>query len=271
MYPGVVEKEPSSSFPDSYREVVYEQNNYVANAYLAFDNTWNGHHVTATAGTNYETRLYRDLSALRYDLLSDELSDFNLATGELGSLTGGVSEYALLGFFARATYDWKSRYLIEFNGRYDGSSRFLKGHRWGFFPSVSAGWRLSEEPFMAGAKDVLNNAKLRLSYGSLGNQNIGYYDYYQTISTSQMNYSFDGQSKELQAMVSAPVMVSSRETLTSPVNQETTATAASELSPPFRDRSSTMFLIGLPSRRTCRLAYMISSMVSCGSSGSSRS
>lgn len=214
QYPGVISQESVSDFPDYYREVVYEQNNYVGNAYLSFDNTWKGHHVTATAGTNYETRLYRDLSVLRYDLLSDELSDFNLATGELGTLTGGVSEYALLGFFARATYDWRSRYLIEFNGRYDGSSRFLKGHRWGFFPSVSAGWRLSEEPFMASAKDVINNAKIRLSYGSLGNQNIGYYDYYQTISTSQMNYTFDGASKELQAKVSAPVSTGTWETVT---------------------------------------------------------
>lgn len=67
---------------------------------------------------------------------------------------------------------------------------------------------------MAGAKDVMNNAKIRLSYGSLGNQNIGYYDYYQTISTSQMNYSFDGQSKELQAKVSAPVSTGTWETVT---------------------------------------------------------
>lgn len=214
QFPGVVEKEPTSSFADYYREVIYEQNNYVGNAYLAADKTWGDHHITATLGGNYETRLYRDLSVMRYDLLSDELSDFNLATGELGTLTGGVSEYAILGFFGRVTYDWKSRYLIEFNGRYDGSSRFLKGHRWGFFPSVSAGWRLSEEPFMASAKGILNNAKLRLSYGSLGNQNIGYYDYYQTISTSQMNYTIDSQSKELQATVSAPVSTGTWETVT---------------------------------------------------------
>ena len=214
QYPGIVQTESVSDYPDYYRDIVYEQNNYVANAYLAFDNTWNGHHVTATAGANYETRLYRDLTVRRYDLLSEDLSDFNLATGEVGTLTGGVSEYALLGFFFRATYDWKSRYLIEFNGRYDGSSRFLPNNRWGFFPSVSAGWRLSEEPFMAGAKKVMNNAKIRLSYGSLGNQNIGYYDYYQTISTSQMSYTFDGVSKELQATVSAPVSTGTWETVT---------------------------------------------------------
>ena len=117
-----------------------------------------------------ETRLYRDLTVRRYDLLSEELSDFNLATGEVSTLTGGINEFALLGFFFRASYDYKSRYLIEFNGRYDGSSRFLANNRWGFFPSVSAGWRLSEEPFMKDVKKVMNNAKVRLSYGSLGNQ-----------------------------------------------------------------------------------------------------
>ena len=214
MYPGEILNESVSDYPDYYRDIVYEQNNYVTNAYLAFDNTWEGHHVTATAGMNYETRLYRDLTVRRYDLLSEDLSDFNLATGEVSTLTGGVSEFALLGFFFRASYDYKSRYLIEFNGRYDGSSRFLANNRWGFFPSVSAGWRLSEEPFMKDVKKVMNNAKVRLSYGSLGNQNIGYYDYYQTISTSQMSYTFDGVSKELQATVSAPVSTGTWETVT---------------------------------------------------------
>ena len=92
-------------------------------------------------------------------------------------INGGKRRYALLVFFYRANYDYKSRYLFEASGRYDGSSRFQRTHRWGFFPSFSAGWRISEEPFFATLRKTVDNLKLRLSYGSLGNQQVGYYDY----------------------------------------------------------------------------------------------
>ncbi len=213
MYPGEILDE--SSYKDRYSDTVWEQNNYVANGYFAYDNTWkDAHHFTATAGMNYEARRYKDLHVRRDNLLSESLTDFNLATGNIDELTGGVSEYALAGIFYRMTYDWKSRYLIEFNGRYDGSSRFLKGHRWGFFPSVSAAYRLSEEPFMQGIKNVMNNAKIRFSYGSLGNQNIGYYDYYQSVNTDgTMNYTFDGQTLAGHATVDDPVSTGTWETV----------------------------------------------------------
>ena len=215
MYPGEILQESTNSFMDRLSDTVWEQNNYVANAYFAYDNTWNSaHHFTGTAGVNYEARHYKDLSVRKNDLLSEELSDFNLATGEVTTLTGGVDEYSLAGLFMRFTYDYKSRYLIEFNGRYDGSSRFLPGHRWGFFPSVSAAYRISEEPFWTPLSGVVNNAKIRLSYGSLGNQNIGYYDYYQTVSTSgNMSYTFDGQSLAGHATVSDPVSTGTWETV----------------------------------------------------------
>lgn len=215
MYPGEILQESTSTYMDRLSDTRYEQNNYVANAYFSYENTWNeAHHFTGTAGANYEARHYKDLSVRRNDLLSDELSDFNLATGEISTLTGGVDEYSLAGLFMRFTYDYKSRYLIEFNGRYDGSSRFLSGHRWGFFPSVSAAYRISEEPFWEPLSDVLNNAKIRLSYGSLGNQNIGYYDYYQLVSTSgNMSYTFDGQSLAGHATVSDPVSTGTWETV----------------------------------------------------------
>ncbi len=214
MYPGEILQE--SSYKDRYSDTVWEQNNYVANAYFAYDNSWkDAHHFTGTLGANYEARRYKDLHVRRDDLLSESLTDFNLATGNIDELTGGISEYALAGIFFRFTYDWKSRYLLECNGRYDGSSRFLKGNQWGFFPSVSAAWRLSEEPFMADVKNVMNNAKIRLSYGSLGNQNIGYYDYYQSINTDgTMNYTFDGQTLAGHATVDDPVSTGTWETVT---------------------------------------------------------
>ncbi|MCM1177932.1 MAG: TonB-dependent receptor [Bacteroides sp.] len=215
MYPGEILQESLSSYRDRLSDTVYEQNNYVANAYIAYDNTWNdAHHFTGTLGYNYEARHYKDLSVRRNDLLTEELSDFNMATGDIDVLTGGISEYTLSGLFFRLTYDYKSRYLFEVNGRYDGSSRFLKGHRYGFFPSVSAAYRISEEPFMKSVKQVMNNAKIRLSYGSLGNQNIGYYDYYQSVNTKgNMSYSFDGQTLAGHAVVDDPVSTGTWETV----------------------------------------------------------
>lgn len=159
---------------------------YGYNIYATFEDTYAGaHNVKATVGANYETKRYEDLTVSRTDLLSEDLIDFNLATGETITLTGGKNIYKLFGLFYRVNYDYKGKYLFETSGRYDGSSRFQRGHRYGFFPSFSAGWRISEENFFADAHKTVNNLKLRLSYGQLGNQqSVGYYDYIQTISTS---------------------------------------------------------------------------------------
>ena len=88
----------------------------------------------------------------------------------------------MVSFFGRVNYAFKDKYLLEANLRYDGSSRFAKDNRWGIFPSVSAGWRISEENFWKNTRvsEVVNNLKLRASYGVLGNQNIGVYPYQQT-------------------------------------------------------------------------------------------
>lgn len=164
------------------------------------------HNFALTAGMNYETRKYEHLRVQRDGVVSPSLDDFNLASGDNISLTGGQDEYALLGLFYRFNYDYKGRYLFEASGRYDGSSRFPRGHRYGFFPSFSAGWRISEEAFMSGVHDFLNNLKLRLSYGSLGNQaGVGYYDYIQTINTSgRVYYTFGDGNLLTNATVSAP-------------------------------------------------------------------
>ena len=216
-YPGEILQESTSSFKDQLSDIVYEQNNYVTNAYLSYDNTWaSKHHFSAVAGFNYEARHYKDLNVVRQDLLSEDLSDFNLATGEVSKLTGGISEYSLAGFFFRAAYDFKGKYLAEIDGRYDGSSRFVGNNVWGFFPSASAAWRISEEPFWDRIRPVVNNAKFRLSYGSLGNQNIGYYDYYQNINTKgTMDYTFDGSTLSGHATVDDPVSSGTWETVVS--------------------------------------------------------
>jgi len=112
---------------------------------------------------------YRDTFILpAYDLL-------NAGSALNQQATGSAEEWALQSFFGRINYVFKGKYLLEVNARYDGSSRFAPGKRYGFFPSASAGWRISEENFMAGLKKVINEAKLRVSWGALGNQNIGTY------------------------------------------------------------------------------------------------
>lgn len=217
MFPGIIAQESTSSYKDRYDDEYTIRGTHVANAYFSYDNTWkNAHHFTATAGVNFEMYKEQKVAIRRDDLLSEKLSDFSLATGNIDKLTGGVNEYALMGAFFRLTYGYKGRYLLETNGRYDGSSRFLKGHKWGFFPSVSAAWRMTEEPWMQSSKKILNNLKLRLSYGALGNQSIDNYAYYQTVNTSgTMNYTFNGSSLAGHAVVSAPVSSGTWETVVS--------------------------------------------------------
>lgn len=93
-------------------------------------------------------------------------------------------------FFARLGWSWKDRYMVNATMRADGSSKFAKGHRWGYFPSVSAGWTLTEEDFMKSAASWLDFLKLRLSWGQVGNANINCYQYLAPVTTSNTNYNF---------------------------------------------------------------------------------
>lgn len=98
------------------------------------------HQIKIMAGYNYETKRLKDIKVSRQGLLSDDLNDLNLAVGDAMTMSGGQNEYALLGAFYRLNYSYKGgRYLFETSGRYDGSSRFRSGHRFGFFPSASVG------------------------------------------------------------------------------------------------------------------------------------
>ena len=139
------------------------------------------------------------------DLSSDNIDSFTVATGPI-TLSQSISAYRTLGFFGRVNYDYEGRYIFEASARGDGSSRFEPDHRWGFFPSASAAWRISEESFFEPVRDVMNNLKLRLSVGSLGNQQVSNYAYIEQISTdNQMSYTFDGLEKAYYANVSDPL------------------------------------------------------------------
>ena len=99
---------------------------------------------------------------------------------------------AIAGGFFRVNYDFKKRYLLEVNGRYDGSSKFPSDQQWAFFPSASVGWRLSEEAFWKVSPKVFSNIKLRASYGSLGNGNINPYSFTENFSISQSGRIING-------------------------------------------------------------------------------
>lgn len=152
------------------------------------------HNMSFLAGASYEHRRYNRLQAARKNFTNNEIPDLNGGTesAEFDGLgnAGGSNNDRLVSYFGRLTYNFSEKYLFEFNMRADGSSRFAKENRWGYFPSVSAGWRISEESFM---KDVswIYNMKLRASWGQLGNiYNVGHYDYFSTYNQGG-NYNFD--------------------------------------------------------------------------------
>ena len=202
-------------FQNSLTEADNTWNYNSANIYLTYEDTFKGgHHVTLTAGGNYEGQYKKSLEGEGLNLLTDRLNDFSLVgPNELGeiimSVNGSQSEYALLGFFGRLNYDYKEKYLLEVSGRYDGSSRFAKGSRWGFFPSASAGWRISKEDWFAPLLGTVNNLKIRASLGTLGNQNVSNYAYLRKISVNEFSgddkyYFGEGSTIDKYTSISAP-------------------------------------------------------------------
>ncbi len=185
---------------------------YSGNIFATFEKSFkDAHNLKVMAGWNAEAYNYKNVTSQGQNLADDYLNDLNLVVPDdsgatVTNVSGGQSEYALMGVFGRINYDYKGRYLVEVSGRYDGSSRFLANSRWGFFPSVSAGWRISEEPWMANSKTWLSNLKLRGSFGTLGNQNVSNYAFLRTISINDFShYTFgEGSTRGQYASISAP-------------------------------------------------------------------
>ncbi len=153
---------------------------------------FNDHHIKLMAGYQQETFWNKWHSGYREVFPFPDYPVLNAGGAENQKSRGSASDYALQAFFGRINYDFKGKYLFEANLRYDGSSRFAEGYRWGVFPSVSGGWRISEERFWDHLKDIAPNVKLRASWGQLGNQNTlnGFYPA-QSIVGLGTNYVFD--------------------------------------------------------------------------------
>lgn len=163
------------------------------NLYAEYENIFGKkHHVKAMAGWNYETSSYKANSIERNSLLLEGAQSVQLATGSSITPGASVTNWKTAGVFFRLNYDYLDRYLLEINGRYDGSSRFPIDQQWGFFPSISGGWRISEEPFWKVSKNLFSDIKLRASYGSLGNGNIDPYQFLELLGVSTSGRVLDG-------------------------------------------------------------------------------
>lgn len=165
---------------------------YSFNAYTEYEHTFaEKHYVKGMLGFNQELTKYMTSKATRQDLISQTLPSLSLGTG-MQTVSEDGYEWALRGGFFRLNYIYDNRYLIEVNGRYDGTSRFPSDNRFVFLPSFSAAWRISEEAFMESTRSWLDNLKVRASYGILGNQlltaddwkgNTKYYPYIPFMSS----------------------------------------------------------------------------------------
>ena len=162
-----------------------KQTRWTANAYLNYNHTWvNAHNLGVLVGVNGERFKSDEMWANRTHLYNEDYPELNLAYGEMKDAT--ISSYtgdrSTAGYFGRINYDYKGIYLLELNGRYDGSSRFPAGDKWAFFPSMSLGYRFTEEGYWKNLHDVISNGKLRFSYGEIGNEAIGDNMFISTIS-----------------------------------------------------------------------------------------
>ncbi|MFT4566637.1 MAG: TonB-linked SusC/RagA family outer membrane protein [Saprospiraceae bacterium] len=191
------------------------QNNqyYVSNTTLDYTfQDLGDHNLKGLVGFNQEWGSYNSIQAQAFGLITPQITNLNATTGSQIT-SGGIEDISIRGVFYRLEYNYKEKYLFEANGRYDGSSRFPTDDRFGFFPSFSAGWRISQEDFMAGTEGWLDNLKLRVSYGTLGNQQIlnnngsqVYYPAIPTLGAGSSPYLFSGGQRA--PFVSAAGLVS---------------------------------------------------------------
>ncbi|OWW25318.1 SusC/RagA family TonB-linked outer membrane protein [Zobellia sp. OII3] len=182
-----------------------EEKYNVLNIYTTFSKSFgDDHNLTLLAGYNQEE--YRDeySSLNRAGVIASSLPTIQLATGDIEG-TQNIYSWALRGAFYRANYTFKDKYILELNGRYDGSSRFPKDKRFGFFPSVSAAWNVSREKFMQSLDPIVSLLKFRASYGTLGNQDVGSFGYIPTMTARNADYIIGGS---LPLQVDSPALVS---------------------------------------------------------------
>src|SRR5690606_35849671 len=137
-----------------------------------YERTFSKHYIKLLGGASYLNQYTDNLRGMRLNLPNGNLSQIDAGAADGQVATGSAEQYTLISYFGRVNYTFNDKYLFEANIRRDGSSRFSDGERWGWFPSASAGWRISQENFMKNVSFV-QDLKLRASYGVLGNDALG--------------------------------------------------------------------------------------------------
>ena len=188
-----IKKLPTSGI-DTYT-INQEETKYTAlNLYSTYKLELGKHKASVMVGFNQESSWWGYLNTSVDEQSVPTVPSFDGGTGTK-NIREGYSEYAIRGAFGRLTYSFADKYLLTANMRYDGSSKFPKNNRFGFFPSVSVGWRLGQEKFMNWSREYLDDFKLRASYGSIGNQNIDPYGYIASMGIGQSTTWLDGGDK----------------------------------------------------------------------------
>ena len=180
---GVIEyiKDPETT--NELKEYRASTKYMAANAFAEYENTFGKHYVKGLVGYNYEQSTYEQSAVQNKGLLTDDVTNMQLTTGiETRTIEGSWTKWRNVGAFFRVNYSFDDRYLLEVNGRYDGSSKFKASSRWAFFPSVSGAWRVTEEPWFNVDPEWISNIKVRASYGELGNSNISAYSFDEKFS-----------------------------------------------------------------------------------------
>lgn len=176
----VVWRYPVQDFKEDNR---YRRNN-IFNIFSSYEKTLSGHYFKLMVGYEQEYWEYRNLGGVKLGIITPEVPFISSATGTFAE-NASWSHWATQGVFMRFNYNFNEKYLFEVNGRYDGSSRFQEAsEQWGLFPSVSVGYNISKESFWDPIKNIINNLRLRASYGSLGNQDVSQYLYIPLITTT---------------------------------------------------------------------------------------
>jgi len=172
----------------------FGQTRYLAtNLYAEYETNFTpAHYFKALVGYNYEQSTYQALQTQRNGLIYPDAQDINLALGQAITTGGGWDRWNISGGFYRLNYSFKERYLLEASGRYDGSSKFPESQRFAYFPSFSAGWRISNEPFWKVSPNLISELKIRGSYGALGNGNIRSYAFQEQFNIAQSGRVLNG-------------------------------------------------------------------------------
>lgn len=186
-----VEKTGGQVSKPDLQEIFNKHNDYLVHLRVKYERTFGDHALSGFVAVEQAEGAYKSITAYRRDFISPAIEELFAGNGENMLANGTSTEWGRQNLFGRLTYSFKKKYLFETNLRYDGSYAFPKDKRWGFFPGVSVGWRLSEEKFLSDVT-FLSDLKLRASYGQMGNDNIDAFQYLTMYSLNPIGTHFGG-------------------------------------------------------------------------------